>query len=581
LSAFKLFDFFIDAGVTVFGMFFVLNCFVNLFMTGASVPIDISESLTPQAAPQALEQNFIPFDNLLTNLQSTSQNNPSHPHLHMFFIKNEKNFPDDLSESIKGNKKIDSNKVERNSSACSAFLSSICNFLYIAGNLLMEMEKGSKQSFMMNNTEGTFSYTVESRDRNTLQNCFLQKDAQISNTTPLLVKNGQKQANGLQPGQGMMPPEDAGPLRNNSIETQLFEAALKSQPENEVLFSLEQYEPELLTDKEANYIKPVQMQSPLLKDPSGAASSKTNGNNYINTGFRTNQFMILQGDMNNNAHTISGKLYQNASVDTGSSSSSEAQGNWLIHSEVTDTSKYSVLKNEDPKINSVPHVADGEGKSNTGLREKLHITDTKGFSPLLFEEIQSPDTPASLKLPAASKTVPLIVNPLKSEESRDKGHGKTTYQDTVIIQAEDTFFLVDNKNRNEHSPLQINTLQEPPHADTFVLPKKGDASIEVSLEPEGMGQIDIELTLDRGVINAQINTSESIGKEIIERNLYAILSSLIDEGLSIGSFSVSLRNRQGNINDNSRKEAANEVPAIKTVQTPLVLSQNRIISIFV
>jgi flagellar hook-length control protein FliK len=114
-----------------------------------------------------------------------------------------------------------------------------------------------------------------------------------------------------------------------------------------------------------------------------------------------------------------------------------------------------------------------------------------------------------------------------------------------------------------------------------MLPKKGDATIEVSLEPEGMGQIDIELTLDRGVINAQINASEVIGKEIMERNLHAILSALIDEGLNIGSFSVSLRNKQGDVNDNKRQEELKMQPVIKTREIPLGLSHNRIISIFV
>jgi flagellar hook-length control protein FliK len=149
------------------------------------------------------------------------------------------------------------------------------------------------------------------------------------------------------------------------------------------------------------------------------------------------------------------------------------------------------------------------------------------------------------------------------------------------MQAEDIFPLINNQHSNENSPLRANILQEPPNADVFVLQKKGDASIEVSLEPEGMGKIDIELTLDRGLINAQINASEIIGKEIIERNLYAILSSLIDEGLNIGSFSISLRKGQGEMNGNNREETSKTLPAIKPVQTPFALSQNRIISIFV
>jgi flagellar hook-length control protein FliK len=350
-----------------------------------------------------------------------------------------------------------------------------------------------------------------------------------------------------------------------------------------VLFSLEQNGREWFMDKEESYPKPVQLNSFPPKDLQIVSSLEANDDNQINAASHEDQTMIPHEDWNNGAHILSSKPHLKSFNDTGSSPPPETctKDELLIQSKVNDTQNCLVLKNAEPRINTVPYSSNGDGKNNAGLRDNLRMISPESSSPFLSEEIQSPTTIASPKLPVLSETSALIEHPLKSEGSRDKGQSKNTPLDIIITHTEDISSSIDNKNSNETSPLRINILQESPNADIFILQKKGDASIEVSLEPEGMGKIDIELTLDRGFINAQINASEIIGKEIIERNLYAILSSLIDEGLNIGSFSVSLRNRQGDMNDDNRKELLETPPTTKTVQIPPALAQNRIISIFI
>ncbi len=78
----------------------------------------------------------------------------------------------------------------------------------------------------------------------------------------------------------------------------------------------------------------------------------------------------------------------------------------------------------------------------------------------------------------------------------------------------------------------------------FVVTKQDAKTIEVRIEPEGLGKMDIKLFIDRGHVNAHINASEPVGKEFLEGNLRNIVSKLAGDGISVGSFSVSLRNRK-------------------------------------
>jgi hypothetical protein len=71
--------------------------------------------------------------------------------------------------------------------------------------------------------------------------------------------------------------------------------------------------------------------------------------------------------------------------------------------------------------------------------------------------------------------------------------------------------------------------------------KDGD-QLAVKLEPDGLGRININLSLDNGKIHAQINVQDSSTKNLIENNMREIVDTLVKEGLTVGGFSVSLNN---------------------------------------
>jgi flagellar hook-length control protein FliK len=86
--------------------------------------------------------------------------------------------------------------------------------------------------------------------------------------------------------------------------------------------------------------------------------------------------------------------------------------------------------------------------------------------------------------------------------------------------------------------------------DRGILTKKDDTSLRLSLEPEGMGKLEINLSLQKGVIHGNINAYEQNGKEFMEKGLYTIMETLTREGLNIGNFSVSLRDRKNEFPEN-------------------------------
>jgi len=538
-------------------------------MTGIYEPVADSESLIQQpVCDVASKENNILFDDLLTVHQDVPQNNFPPSALAIFTGENNKKSSGDPLGFLKGNEKIGSNKVETKRSTFPELLSNTGNFLFIAANLLTGVEKDNIQFLTTDdNMQAILSCTVESPDRNTSQKYSLPKDAQIFNSTPSVQQSGQKE--------------------DNVIQNLLTETTLKSLSENEVLSLFEQCEDNRLNAKEDNFIDPAKKNPPLPGDLQSLSSSKTSADDYINPGLRINQFMILQGDRGGDIQIVSDGLCPPSLTNTESSSPLKTlvQGEQYTqnkgHSAAADTPRQFFLRIVQPRIDTVPYVTDAEGKDNMGLQEKSHIISPKDFSPSEIEEITPPPAGASLKSTIVRGVSSLIEDFVKREGSTEKEHSKTQSPDTHITESGDLLPLLDNKNRNENSPLRVQILQEPQKAASFVLPKKGDASIEVSLEPEGLGKIDIELTLDRGIVNAQITTSEIISKEIIERNLHTILSSLTDEGLNIGSFSVSLRNRQGNMSESNGKEAQKTLPAIKEIRIPVRLADSRMISIFV
>jgi hypothetical protein len=81
--------------------------------------------------------------------------------------------------------------------------------------------------------------------------------------------------------------------------------------------------------------------------------------------------------------------------------------------------------------------------------------------------------------------------------------------------------------------------------DNIVYVIKGSSKLGVSVNHEILGKLNINLNMDKGILNVHINAAEKVTREFIENNIQHIVDSLAKDGVSVGGFSVGLRNRNG------------------------------------
>lgn len=118
------------------------------------------------------------------------------------------------------------------------------------------------------------------------------------------------------------------------------------------------------------------------------------------------------------------------------------------------------------------------------------------------------------------------------------------------------------------------------HAVSIV---KDGNRIAVQMDHTGLGKLDINLSLDKGAVNGQINVSDDATKKIIENNMQQIVNSLIGDGVSVGGFSVSLRQQgTGDGSDQFKNEARQSSgPALQPVIAPSTAAARGLVSIFI
>ncbi len=114
-----------------------------------------------------------------------------------------------------------------------------------------------------------------------------------------------------------------------------------------------------------------------------------------------------------------------------------------------------------------------------------------------------------------------------------------------------------------------------------VMTKKGDASLELSVDTDGAGELRIELMLNRGVIHGQIHTADEMGKNLIEKNLSGLLQALIHDGIQVGNFSVFLRGKQSGMRDGETRDESDVSRIITPKKIQGAVSRDRLVSIFV
>jgi len=95
--------------------------------------------------------------------------------------------------------------------------------------------------------------------------------------------------------------------------------------------------------------------------------------------------------------------------------------------------------------------------------------------------------------------------------------------------------------------------------------------LAVKLEPEGLGKLNINLSLDRGTVHAHIQVADDAARNVIQDNMQQIVESLMKEGLSVGGFSVSLKNG-GQEADEQAHEAGQHQPRTADSVQPSVFT---------
>ncbi|MFA6149059.1 MAG: flagellar hook-length control protein FliK [bacterium] len=83
----------------------------------------------------------------------------------------------------------------------------------------------------------------------------------------------------------------------------------------------------------------------------------------------------------------------------------------------------------------------------------------------------------------------------------------------------------------------------------FVITRKSDTSVEVTLAPPGVGKLELEVVLEKGIVNARITAADPAGREAITRELPRILEALARDGMNVGGFTVSLKGRRDRSED--------------------------------
>jgi flagellar hook-length control protein FliK len=89
---------------------------------------------------------------------------------------------------------------------------------------------------------------------------------------------------------------------------------------------------------------------------------------------------------------------------------------------------------------------------------------------------------------------------------------------------------------------------------------KGDNKLGVTLEHKELGQLNIKLSLEKGIVNVSINTADKAAREFVESNVQQIVDSLTKSGVSVGGFSVGLKNQQHHEGFGNRNPNKNEKP---------------------
>jgi flagellar hook-length control protein FliK len=75
---------------------------------------------------------------------------------------------------------------------------------------------------------------------------------------------------------------------------------------------------------------------------------------------------------------------------------------------------------------------------------------------------------------------------------------------------------------------------------------KGRNKLGVTINHEEFGKLKINVSMDKGMLNIHVNASDKVVREFLESNVQSIVESLSKDGVSVGGFSVALKDHKDN-----------------------------------
>jgi hypothetical protein len=82
--------------------------------------------------------------------------------------------------------------------------------------------------------------------------------------------------------------------------------------------------------------------------------------------------------------------------------------------------------------------------------------------------------------------------------------------------------------------------------DKIVYVVRGNSKLGVAVEHENLGKLNINLSMEKGVVNVHIDATDKVTREYLENNIQQIIDSLSKNGVSVGGFSVALKEHSDN-----------------------------------
>ncbi|MBA4374103.1 MAG: hypothetical protein C0402_14725 [Thermodesulfovibrio sp.] len=116
----------------------------------------------------------------------------------------------------------------------------------------------------------------------------------------------------------------------------------------------------------------------------------------------------------------------------------------------------------------------------------------------------------------------------------------------------------------------------------FQVTKVNASSLELTVQPEGLGKLDIEVNLSSGQIHARISASDVQTRNMLEQNLPDIMNALAADGHMIGGLSIGLRDGREQMQQGPSGQQRSEAQKVtEAAPLPVRSANSNIVSIFV